>query len=634
MKILFHNQSIEDINLETILFSKDIQETIPLAFKQKNPTVVYNYINPIRNRIFNHVNAIQNIDTPHNNRCACSQSKFCHPSLKHIITGDLGLVQNATLRNCFNSGHSTGYPQSQIGKTLFPAYTRKQNFASFWCHKEKHPKEELFEWTDKVLQKVHTKIESLQRLRPRKNEMTDILENPEIKSALKLLHKDFVLAGADKASNNVIIMCKQYYVNCIRRELSTDNKIYEKCTPTSNEIIETHLTYMANNKFKVDAAMHQLPHFYGIPKMHKNPPSLRYIAASNKCTTKTMSSIITPCLKLVTYQHRLLCDTIYQRTGVNRMLVIDNSEKILARIASLNNNPRIQIKNIHTYDFTTLYTNIPHEDLKTRLKWVISKVFKDEPHKQFYVKNGVACWHNQSSNDKTPVSILDQESLYRSICFLIDNIYICVGQSIFRQKIGIPMGTDCAPFIANLYLYACEYAYLDKLTKTDIKTARKFSNSFRYIDDLLTIDNNNLFLEHVHEIYPTNLILKRSNVNNDQICNFLDLNLQILDGRLHTTLYDKRNDFDFTINSFPNLSANIHKRRTHSVLISQLIRFSKACTNVEDFCYASSTLVKKLEAQFFDKKLLKKKVCLFFDKYYELVSGYNLPKKVLLQRLF
>jgi len=98
------------------------------------------------------------------------------------------------------------------------------------------------------------------------------------------------------------------------------------------------------------------------------------------------------------------------------MLVIDNSEKILARIASLNNNPRIQIKNIHTYDFTTLYTNIPHEDLKTRLKWVISKVFKDEPHKQFYVKNGVASWHNQSSNDKTPVSILDQESLYRSIC--------------------------------------------------------------------------------------------------------------------------------------------------------------------------------------------------------------------------
>jgi hypothetical protein len=315
------------------------------------------------------------------------------------------------------------------------------------------------------------------------------------------------------------------------------------------------------------------------------------------------------------------------------MLVIDNSEKVLARIADLNSDPTKKKNNIHTYDFTTLYTNIPHEDLKIKLKWVISKVFNDVPHKHFYVKNGVAFWHNPSGKDKTPVSILGQESLYRSICFLIDNIYICVGKSIFRQQIGIPMGTDCAPFIANLYLYACEYTYLDNLTKTDMKTARKFSKSFRYIDDLLTINNDNLFLKHAHDIYPTALILKHTNANHDQ-CNFLDLNLQIQEGRLFSTLYDKRNDFDFTINSFPNLSANIHKRRTHSVLISQLIRFSKACTEVKDFCNESSTLIKKLEAQFFDKKLLKKKVCLFFDKYYELLAGYNLPKKVLLQRLF
>ena len=37
--------------------------------------------------------------------------------------------------------------------------------------------------------------------------------------------------------------------------------------------------------------------------------------------------------------------------------------------------------------------------------------------------------------------------------FLIDNIYIKVGKEIFRQQVGIPMGTDCAPFLANLFLF-------------------------------------------------------------------------------------------------------------------------------------------------------------------------------------
>ena len=65
-------------------------------------------------------------------------------------------------------------------------------------------------------------------------------------------------------------------------------------------------------------------------------------------------------------------------------------------------------------------------------------------------------------------------------------------ETSYRQVIGIPMGTDCAPFLANLYLYTLEFDFLDKMTRKNIYIARKFSHSFRYIDDLIMLNNDEL----------------------------------------------------------------------------------------------------------------------------------------------
>jgi hypothetical protein len=52
--------------------------------------------------------------------------------------------------------------------------------------------------------------------------------------------------------------------------------------------------------------------------------------------------------------------------------------------------------------------------------------------------------------------------------WLIDNIYVTFGDKCFRQVIGIPMGTDCAPFLANLFLYSYEYEYTNSKVVVDI----------------------------------------------------------------------------------------------------------------------------------------------------------------------
>ena len=70
---------------------------------------------------------------------------------------------------------------------------------------------------------------------------------------------------------------------------------------------------------------------------------------------------------------------------------------------------------------------------------------------------------------------------------------------VFRQCIGIPMGTDCAPLIANLFLFYYEYNFMKGFIKTNINLAKRFSTTVRYIVDLLTL-NSTRFQEEIPNI--------------------------------------------------------------------------------------------------------------------------------------
>jgi hypothetical protein len=70
--------------------------------------------------------------------------------------------------------------------------------------------------------------------------------------------------------------------------------------------------------------------------------------------------------------------------------------------------------------------------------------------------------------------------------FLIDNIFVMFGGRVFQQTIGIPMGTNCAPLLADLFLYSYEADITQGfLKKSEKKLARFFNFTFRYIDDVL-----------------------------------------------------------------------------------------------------------------------------------------------------
>ena len=100
--------------------------------------------------------------------------------------------------------------------------------------------------------------------------------------------------------------------------------------------------------------------------------------------------------------------------------------------------------------------------------------------------------------------------------YLIDNVYIKLGSKVYRQTVGIPMGTDCAPQLANLFLFHYEYSYMKILMKKNLCVAKKFNDTIRYIDDLLTVNNASLKKRYV-TFTLLNLHLKEL-VNLREIC--------------------------------------------------------------------------------------------------------------------
>ena len=143
-----------------------------------------------------------------------------------------------------------------------------------------------------------------------------------------------------------------------------------------------------------------------------------------------------------------------------------------------------------------------------------------------------------------------------------------------------------------------------------------------YFDDLIVF-NNKKFLDYLKEIYPSQLTVEKAN-KSDHLADYLDLTF-IIDGggKLSTSLYNKRDDFDFHIVNFPFLSSNIPSGPSYGVYISQLIRYARCCSHYDDFRYCHKCLVDGLLSQGYIALRLEKSFKKFYGRYQDLIEKYR-----------
>ena len=101
-----------------------------------------------------------------------------------------------------------------------------------------------------------------------------------------------------------------------------------------------------------------------------------------------------------------------------------------------------------------------------------------------------------------PLTKVDIHFGHVRMSYLLDNIYISFGTKLYIQIVGIPIGTNCAPLVADLFLYCYERDFMDSLNhdnQADVIEA--FNSTARYLNDLLNIDNP-YFEGMVKQIHP------------------------------------------------------------------------------------------------------------------------------------
>ena len=289
-------------------------------------------------------------------------------------------------------------------------------------------------------------------------------------------------------------------------------------------------------------------------------------------------------------------------------------------------------------DTDTRYIDVPkgcdrYAFQKGGLQYRFHKAFSHRNYGSKFVVLGYnsTYFSNKIHKGKTCYS---EEQVISMLEFLIDNIFVSFGGTLFQQVVGIPMGTNCAPLLADLFLYSYESEFLQKLVKDKkIHEARAFNFTYRYIDDVLSI-NNSRFAEFLPLIYPPELEVKET-TDTASSASFLDLYLEFDDsGQLSTKIYDKRDDFNFKIINFPNMCSNIPASPAYGVYISQLIRYARGSSNYSDFLKRHLHLRNRLLDQGYKKIRLIRSLKKFIFRYQYLVEIYSVSAEKIISDAF
>ena len=199
---------------------------------------------------------------------------------------------------------------------------------------------------------------------------------------------------------------------------TTGHSTYTPCQMSSEDIVNTHDTFMKSFGIELSDDDKRLPYLYWTPKLHKSPVKHRFIAGSSKCTTKQLSSLLTKILTVIKTGLEKYCSIKTSHTGVNNMWILKNSTNLLSSLGHLRVH---KATSIQTFDFSTLYTSIPHDLLKSRMNNIINNAFKHKNGATRYTHIKVG--RNKSYFTSDPLNG-DNKYSANDICKMIEFLWI------------------------------------------------------------------------------------------------------------------------------------------------------------------------------------------------------------------
>ena len=459
LNVLFVNKGVDMINLNKILKYNSVASKMPPQMTNKEiPMVTYKLQAPIRAKIFNHKTFVKSLDIDKlllNNDlpCQCEHSKYKDPNHGHIITGDLRLVQNNKLRKLISKGPKYREPEPVCwDKAKTSLLNGLEDTINTLSDNLGITKSAFLEWKMAILDNIDCRISKLKN-KFKHNTVKPFLKDTAVKTALSDLHNNFVLAPIDKAANNVSFICKRFYAETLLKEfgiIGNSSKTYQKIHDNKTSIVNKFVQDIKSLfSLVVNDSMKVLPTPYWLPKMHKTPIGSRFIIASKYCAIKEISKKVTAAFKLIYKAVECYHQKSQHYSGINSFWVIQNNSSVINAINKLGK--RNAAKSINTYDFSTLYTNIPHDKLIQTLNFVVDFAFKGRTQSKISVNNhNDARWCKSSKHFTFTIT-----SLKKALEYVILNCFffywrLCL-QTSNRNSYGIRSSSIFCKFVSVLF---------------------------------------------------------------------------------------------------------------------------------------------------------------------------------------
>ena len=630
LKMPFIPEISEKLGLNKLFRMEFISSQNPIPPENRlKVRITHEYDTPVSQKLFNYskvLKQISSIDILRSNlskTCTCSTSLYQYSPAGHVITGNLNIVKNLGLRNLFKKGtkfrtNDTFLSRLEVEKIVSDTI---EQYISKLSKKHKIDIKMFENFKTRILTFLRSRLPNLYLKYVEK-----IVELPNYEKylssrELKILQSKYVISCADKAAGNYIFTCRKYYLTVMCNELGialnngtvnvSGNTVYKPYKGTVSDLIKNHNQLCMSFGCDMSDFEDILPTFFAVPKLHKSPYKMRFIAGANKSSTKPIAKLLHRILVYFRTHLQNYCRKIKDTTGKNCFWSIKDTMEALNKLHSTK-----PLSHLYSADFATLFTGLPHNVILKYISKLIDLCFNNSRKKYLAIgyKN---VWYTDLKTTNSKDVFLEKHQILEMVSQVLQQTYITFAGLIFNQQQGVPMGSNSSPLLADLTLTMMEYIYMNA-------NNIRFLTAVRYIDDILVF-NDRFFESRIKCIYGSFLQLEKTHEGSH--CEFLDLDIRIQNNTLITKVFNKTDKFNFEINRYCDISSNISQHIGLNTVYGQMVRFCRICSTLDLLISRSKILFQNMRSKGFNNEQLSRIFLKFAYHNSLLIAKFILPDK-------
>jgi hypothetical protein len=644
-EVLDHFGLSEQVSLEYIAISWTYDSN--LAAKCYKPSIVFKH--------FSFINLLHQEST-----CACHTaarlqpfldpltksecSDFCKPSL-HVRSMDMNIIQHPQLRSALSQGlnhiplHSTDFR----GAVNAAVDALAQLYTIFNLQDYELDFEAASAFTSKIcIEKLRAASHSNKF--GFKTSSPALFSIPAVSNELNWLLSHLFISGLDKAANNASFMCIRHIrLQAYQRLMGPDFSPYmtKKTWSLPTAIFDTVKLELIQLLPEAQPSYNALPFLMASYKQHKH--TYRWLTNAAHTVYTNIASLLTVATLTVFDSFKKWAkktDTGYQsflQVNTSSFWVIDSVMDVTLNLPK-------ELYDIYVADITKCYESIPLEgqdNLLEGMKFMLRIGFREASVS--HPKAGNSLWVKINDEGTTTAArwsttlpkgrnwlLMPHERLLTLHSWLMSHCFVSLGDRVWRQIKGIPMGFSCSPLWCNIYLMTYEVRFIQRLARLGRKDLlSKFQYTFRYIDDIcwLNVGEPQNFLspsqpqtfDNPYWIYPLQVLEIKPEINTYATDNPLrgisahfmnvQFDLDVVQPHLYSLKkYDKRRALPFKFTQFIKFHSNRPIRQCYNIIIGQVLPILYISNNAIFAVQEILLLIDTLVANGFQEKRLRKSI--------------------------